>query len=88
MENEASSLARFTLYENRLIEQKKVSVARIKGVRIKWVESRENVRAFFPQGQGKLFVITRCPVKRVSVKRGSVVHCYFPAAVGYSLIRV
>ena len=28
---------------------------------IKWVEFRENVGAFFPQGQSKLSVITRCP---------------------------
>ena len=40
----------------------------ILGVRIKWVEFRENVRAFFPQGQSKLSVIMRCPYKRVSVK--------------------
>ena len=26
-----------------------------------WVEFRENVRAFFPQGQSKLSVIMRCP---------------------------
>ena len=31
------------------------------GVRIKRVEFRENVGAFFPQGQSKLSVITRCP---------------------------
>ena len=33
----------------------------ISGVRIKRVEFRENVGAFFPQGQSKLSVITRCP---------------------------
>ena len=33
----------------------------ILGVRIKRVEFRENVGAFFPQGQSKLSVITRCP---------------------------
>ena len=33
----------------------------ILGVRIKWVELRENVRAFFAQGQSKLSVIMRCP---------------------------
>ena len=33
----------------------------ILGVRIKWVEFGENVGAFFPQGQSKLSVITRCP---------------------------
>ena len=33
----------------------------ILGVRIKRVEFRENVRAFFPQGQSKLSVIMRCP---------------------------
>ena len=30
-------------------------------VRIKRVEFRENVRAFFPQGQSKLSVIMKCP---------------------------
>ena len=33
----------------------------IESVRIMWVEFRENVRAFFPQGQSKLSVIMRCP---------------------------
>ena len=28
---------------------------------MKWVECRENVRAFCPKGQSKLSVITRCP---------------------------
>ena len=32
----------------------------IESVRIKWVEFRENARAFFPQGQSKLSVIMRC----------------------------
>ena len=32
----------------------------IKGGIIKWIEFRENVRAFFPQGQNKLSVIVRC----------------------------
>ena len=41
---------------------------------MKRVELRENLRAFFPQGQRKLSVITRCPIKRVSVKRGSTVY--------------
>ena len=31
------------------------------GVSIKRVEFRENVRAFFPQGQSKLSVLMRCP---------------------------
>ena len=29
----------------------------------KRVEFRENVRAFFPQGQSKLSIITRCPLR-------------------------
>ena len=33
----------------------------IESVRIKRVEFRKNVRAFFPQGQSKLSVIMRCP---------------------------
>ena len=33
----------------------------ILGVRIKQVEFREKVGTFFPQGQSKLSVITRCP---------------------------
>ena len=33
----------------------------MESVRIKRVEFRENVRAFFPQGQVELSVITRCP---------------------------
>ena len=33
----------------------------IESVRIKQVEFRENVRAFFPQGESKLTVIKRCP---------------------------
>ena len=32
----------------------------IESVRIKRVEFRENVKAFFPQGQSKLSVIMRC----------------------------
>ena len=35
----------------------------MESVRIKRVEFRENVRAFFPQGQSKLSVIMRCPYK-------------------------
>ena len=35
----------------------------MESVRIKQVEFRENVRAFFPQGQSKLSVIMRCPYK-------------------------
>ena len=35
----------------------------MESVRIKRVEFRENVRAFFPQGQSKLSVIMRCPCK-------------------------
>ena len=38
----------------------------ILGVRIKWVEFRENVKAFFPQGQSKLCVKT---IKRLSIKQ-------------------
>ena len=34
----------------------------IESVLIKRVEVRENVRAFFPQGQSKLSVIMRCPL--------------------------
>ena len=36
---------------------------------IKRVEFRENVKAFFPQGQNKLSVIMRCPY----IKRGLTV---------------
>ena len=36
-----------------------MSVVRLKGVRIKRVEFKENVRAFLPQGQRKLSVIMR-----------------------------
>ena len=35
----------------------------MESVRIKRVEFRENVRAFFPQGQSKLSVIMRCRYK-------------------------
>ena len=42
----------------------------ILGVRIKWVEFRENVKAFFPQGQSKLCVKT---IKRLSIKQGLTV---------------
>jgi len=28
---------------------------------IEWVEFRENVKAFFPQGLSKLFIIMGCP---------------------------
>ena len=34
----------------------------IESFHIKQVEFRENVRAFFPQGQSKLSVIMRCPL--------------------------
>ena len=33
----------------------------VRGVRIKRVKFRENVRAYVPQEQGKLSVLTRCP---------------------------
>ena len=33
----------------------------IESVRIKRVEFRENVKAFFPQGQSKLSATTKCP---------------------------
>ena len=46
-----------------LLDMKKVSVVRIKGVRIKRVEFKENVRAFLPQGQSKLSVTIRRPYK-------------------------
>ena len=36
-----------------------MSVVRLKGVRMKRVEFKENVRAFLPQGQRKLSVIMR-----------------------------
>ena len=36
----------------------------IESVRIKQVEFRENVRAFFPQGQSKLSVITQLGVRK------------------------
>ena len=32
-----------------------------RGVRIKWVEFRETVSSYVPQGQGKLFLVKRCP---------------------------
>ena len=48
-----------------------MSVFRINAVLIKRVEFRGNLA--FPQGQRKLSVITRCRIKRVSVKRGSTV---------------
>ena len=35
----------------------------MESVRFKRVEFRENVRAFFPQGQSKLSVIMRCRYK-------------------------
>ena len=38
--------------------------------RIEWVKFRENVRAFFPQGQRKLSVIKSCPCKRGVRKAG------------------
>ena len=47
VENEVSALARFILYENRLIEQEKSVRCRIKGVRNKWFEFRENAREGF-----------------------------------------
>ena len=39
-----------------------IESAHIQGVVriIKWIEFRQNVRAFFPQGQNKLSVIVRC----------------------------
>ena len=33
----------------------------VESVLIKRVEFKENLRAFFPQGQSKLYVIMRCP---------------------------
>ena len=44
-----------------LIRSERFSIKR--GVSIKLVEFKENVRAFFPQGQSKLSVIKRCPYK-------------------------
>ena len=41
----------------------------IESVRIKRVEFREKVRVFFPQGQSKLSVITRCSAILMGNKR-------------------
>ena len=50
----------------------------IESFHIKQVEFRENVRAFFPQGQSKLSAI----IKRVSVGRGLTVY-KFPAQIHF-----
>ena len=44
--NEMFALAMLTLYENLLIAQIKGPLSALTGVRIKYVEFRENVRAF------------------------------------------
>ena len=57
-------------------------------VRIKRVEFRENVRAYVPQGHGKLSVITGDRIKRVSVKRGPsliMTSCFFFFSTGRTL---
>ena len=43
----------------------------IESVHIKWVEFRENVTAFFPQGQTELSVIMRCLYLAGVCKAGS-----------------
>ena len=45
----------------------KGAIESVRGARIKRVEFRENVRAYVPQGQGKLSLITGDRIKRVSV---------------------
>ena len=50
--------------EGRKVQSNHVNInteGAIEGVHIKWVEFRENVKAFFPQKQGKLSVIMNCP---------------------------
>ena len=48
-------------------------LVRINGVSV-GLNLEENVRSSFPQGQGRLSVITKCPyLKRVSLRRGSTV---------------
>jgi len=42
----------------------------IESVRIKCIEFKENVRAFFPQGRSKLSIIIRCPYKAGVRKAG------------------
>ena len=52
--NEVSALARLIFYENLLIGQEKsVCCPPLWLFFFKWVECKENVRAFFPQGQRK-----------------------------------
>ena len=57
MNNEVSTLVRLTFYENPLIGQET-------SVRIKWVEYRENVRAFLSDEENysfnKVSVLSRC----------------------------
>ena len=45
-------------------------------VRIKRVDFRENVTAFFPQGHSKLFVIIGVRIKRVDFREN--VRAFFP----------
>ena len=57
MGNEVSTLVRLTFYENPLIGQET-------SVRVKWVEYRENVRAFLRDKEicsfNKVSVLSRC----------------------------
>ena len=57
-----SALARFILYENRLIEQGNVSVAALRVTEISGLNlEKMQGRAFFPHRQKTVRIITRCP---------------------------
>ena len=61
VDKEVFASTRLAFYENLLIGQEmSVRWSALMAVRIKRDEFRENVRAFFPQGQRKLSVITSC----------------------------
>ena len=51
----------FMVQSNSVNTDAKGAIESVRGVRIKRVEFRENVRAYVPQKQGKLFVLTGCP---------------------------
>ena len=49
------------IQSNSVNTDAKGAIESVRGVRIKRVEFRENVRAYVSQKQGKLFVLTGCP---------------------------
>ena len=62
VDHEVSSSTRLSFYKNLLIgQERECPLSGLTGVRIKRVQFGENVRAFLPQGQSKMSVITKCP---------------------------